>query len=437
MPIAGGVFNAGDAIGFTRTGTTYRARVRVGGVWQTVITVTDASFPGPLYAAIWVQDFGVGGPGLLRLDDFTGGVHVAPDAHHVTHETGGSDALAHLDATIIDSGLLNTARLPPAVVLNTGSYTWPQAQKFQSVIEIESTSPLLLLTETDASANNKRWGIITEAETWFLRTFADAGGALQSLLTVTRAGALDVFGQLTVAGTNILTALGLKAPLASPALTGVPTAPTAAPGTNTTQLATTAFVAAKAPNAHHVSHETGGADALAALDAAILTTGTLPDARLSAAIARIASPAFTGNPTAPTPAPGDNDTSLATTAFVQAAVTPESGNWTANDQSGAGLVITSTFGTEKYRRINDIVIVAMNISYPVTSSPAQALIGGIPFPAAVLQYGLTITYTDFGAPFMAFVFGDKIFFYAYAGGAPITNAQLSGKSIRLGGFYFK
>jgi hypothetical protein len=39
-------------------------------------------------------------------------------------------------------------------------------------------------------------------------------------------------------------ALDLKAALASPAFTGVPTAPTAAPGTNTTQLATTAFVIA-------------------------------------------------------------------------------------------------------------------------------------------------------------------------------------------------
>lgn len=36
------------------------------------------------------------------------------------------------------------------------------------------------------------------------------------------------------------------APIASPALTGVPTAPTAAPGTNTTQVATTAFVTAAA-----------------------------------------------------------------------------------------------------------------------------------------------------------------------------------------------
>jgi hypothetical protein len=38
------------------------------------------------------------------------------------------------------------------------------------------------------------------------------------------------------------TALDLKAPLASPALTGVPTVPTAAPGTNTTQAASTAYV---------------------------------------------------------------------------------------------------------------------------------------------------------------------------------------------------
>jgi hypothetical protein len=37
-------------------------------------------------------------------------------------------------------------------------------------------------------------------------------------------------------------ALALKANIASPNLTGVPTAPTAAAGTNTTQLATTAFV---------------------------------------------------------------------------------------------------------------------------------------------------------------------------------------------------
>lgn len=44
--------------------------------------------------------------------------------------------------------------------------------------------------------------------------------------------------------TGLDPALAAKAPLASPALTGTPTAPTAAAGTNSTQLATTAFVAA-------------------------------------------------------------------------------------------------------------------------------------------------------------------------------------------------
>jgi len=42
------------------------------------------------------------------------------------------------------------------------------------------------------------------------------------------------------------TALNAKAPLASPALTGTPTAPTAAVDTNTTQIATTAFVIGQA-----------------------------------------------------------------------------------------------------------------------------------------------------------------------------------------------
>lgn len=41
---------------------------------------------------------------------------------------------------------------------------------------------------------------------------------------------------------NIATAIATKADLASPALTGTPTAPTASFSTNTTQLATTAFV---------------------------------------------------------------------------------------------------------------------------------------------------------------------------------------------------
>lgn len=49
------------------------------------------------------------------------------------------------------------------------------------------------------------------------------------------------------------TALNLKADLASPALTGTPTVPTAAPGTNTTQAASTAFVASAVAGAAGVA----------------------------------------------------------------------------------------------------------------------------------------------------------------------------------------
>ena len=44
---------------------------------------------------------------------------------------------------------------------------------------------------------------------------------------------------------DITTPLAAKAPLASPTLTGVPAAPTAAVDTNTTQIATTAYVVAQ------------------------------------------------------------------------------------------------------------------------------------------------------------------------------------------------
>ena len=57
-------------------------------------------------------------------------------------------------------------------------------------------------------------------------------------------------------------------------------------------------------------------------------TGTVAAASIDSAIARLASPALTGDPTGPTASPGDSDTSLATTAFIQAALTAWT-NWTS------------------------------------------------------------------------------------------------------------
>lgn len=74
------------------------------------------------------------------------------------------------------------------------------------------------------------------------------------------------------------------------------------------------------------------ADIVAAIAAHIAAadphTQYAQEADVTAALAlkaALASPAFTGNPTAPTPSVGDNDTSIATTAFVATAVAAGSG----------------------------------------------------------------------------------------------------------------
>ena len=82
--------------------------------------------------------------------------------------------------------------------------------------------------------------------------------------------------EVALSGIPSASDLNAKAPLASPNFTGIPLAPTASAGTNTTQVATTAFV-----------------------------QGILNG------------PTFTGVPAAPTASAGTNTTQLATTAYVQ------------------------------------------------------------------------------------------------------------------------
>jgi len=79
-----------------------------------------------------------------------------------------------------------------------------------------------------------------------------------------------------------ITNVALKAPLASPALTGTPTAPTAAPGTDTTQVATTAFVKAAADAAQAAA--TSAANALTTDDVAEGTAQYFTDARARTAV---------------------------------------------------------------------------------------------------------------------------------------------------------
>ena len=127
------------------------------------------------------------------------------------------------------------------------------------------------------------------------------------------------------------TALNLKADLASPALTGIPTAPTASAGTNTIQIATTAFVTSAIGAGGVTSFSAGstGFTPNTATTGAIVLAGTLNVANGgtgvttstgSTSVVLSASPTLTGIPLAPTASAGTNTTQIATTAFVTTAV---------------------------------------------------------------------------------------------------------------------
>ena len=114
------------------------------------------------------------------------------------------------------------------------------------------------------------------------------GGTLR--VSVNSSGSLVTTGDIEVGNVSDTTLSRLSAgvlavegnalaTLLSPIFTGTPTGPTAAVDTNTTQLATTAYVVGQG-------------------------------------YAKLASPALTGTPTAPTAAAGTNTTQLATTGFV-------------------------------------------------------------------------------------------------------------------------
>ena len=179
---------------------------------------------------------------------------------------------------------------------------------------------------------------------------------------------------------NVTAALLTYAKLASPAMTGTPTGPTAAAGTSTVQLATTAFVAASVAAAttgvSSVNTRTGAvvissADVTAAMTytpysatnpAAYITIASVPvasgvvpliDGAASAGVgatfsrgdhvhptdasrAALASPSFSGVPLAPTAVTGNSSQQLATTAFVGASVAAATaGVSTFNARTGA------------------------------------------------------------------------------------------------------
>jgi hypothetical protein len=108
--------------------------------------------------------------------------------------------------------------------------------------------------------------------------------------------------------------LAAKASVASPTLTGTPLSTTAAADTNTTQIATTAYVVGQAASA------TSPINGTAAIGTSLKYARQDHVHASDTSRAPLASPTFTGTPLSTTAAAGTDTTQLATTAFVQNAV---------------------------------------------------------------------------------------------------------------------
>ncbi|WP_049974544.1 right-handed parallel beta-helix repeat-containing protein [Azospirillum sp. B4] len=208
-------------------------------------------------------------------------------------------AVANGLATLDSTGKLLTNQLPALSITDTWTVASQAAmlaltaQRGDVAVRSDSSQAYILAADDPAVLAN--WVQLPHPAAPVLSVFgrtgavaAAAGDYTAAMITNTATGGL---ASVTVqAALNELDTK--KAPLASPALTGTPTAPTATAGTNTTQLATTAFVTAAV-----------GAEITRAQGAEAL-------------LAPLASPTFNGTPAAPTAAADTNTTQVATTAYV-------------------------------------------------------------------------------------------------------------------------
>jgi hypothetical protein len=181
----------------------------------------------PTFAALTLQGSGA------NVGQYT------PTSLTLTHATSGSFVIQPSSGITFPDMSVQTTAFPAGSDMPTGGLTG------QALVKVSNSN-------YDAD-----WATITSGATW---------GSITGTLS---------------SQTDLQTALNLKSPLASPAFTGTPTAPTPSPGTDSTQIATTAWV----KNFDYAPTN---------------------------------SPHFTGNPKSVTPSTGDDDTSIATTAFVKA-----------------------------------------------------------------------------------------------------------------------
>ncbi len=239
--------------------------------------------------------------------------------------------------------------------------------------------------------------------------------------------------------TNLVTDLAAKAPLASPAFTGTPTGITKShvglsnvdntsdankPVSTAQQTALNLKADLNSPAL--TGNPTAPTPTAGDNDTSIATT-----AFVATSFAPLASPVLTGNPTAPTPTAGDNDTSIATTAFVQ----------TAKVDATVAEFIRDTMGTALVAGTNVTITPNDGADTITISASGGGGGGGVPEPqyATGFYYGPThilngthdaFTTANLTAYWMMFKVGESTPFDRMA--VTVGNTPVAGNNLRLG-----
>ena len=292
------------------------------------------------------------------------GTPTAPTASPGTNTTQLATTAFDTAAVGVETSRATTAEAllaPKASPTFTGTPAAPTAAALTNTTQLATTAFDTAAVAVETSrATSAEAGLAPKASPTFTGMVTIPAGASISgfapLASPTFTGTVTIPGGAAISG---------YAPLASPTFAGAPAAPTASNGTNTTQLATTAFVqnavASGTAGVASFNSRTGivtlsSADVTGALtftpynatnpsgfitsSAAASTyaplasptftgTVTIPAGAAIAGFAPLASPALTGTPTSTTATAGTNTTQVATTAFDTAAVGVETSRATA------------------------------------------------------------------------------------------------------------
>lgn len=152
-----------------------------------------------------------------------------------------------------------------------------------------------------------------------------------------------VWGAITgtlSAQSDLATALGLKAPLASPALTGNPTAPTQTDGNNSTRLATTAYADVKQTAAQVQALIDAAAAALPITTSGMYTPTAQADTNLDAITVYPCQWSRVGNVVTVSGKIDADATLIATASRIKAFLLPVSAQVFANDYEAGGTAVS-------------------------------------------------------------------------------------------------